>query len=214
MSCVNTSMSNNWDACVLTETWLKDTDKHVTLVNCSSLNTNSYRISTSNRPNRQGGGLALVYKSSLSVKTLEQGVKKSFKYAVWSLKTNSTSLAIIAIYTLPYVRKNPVNVSMFTDEISGWVVNHLTKHNIIIGGDFNVSEEDEPGMFLDTMEALGIKQNIHFPTHWFGNIIDLVFTEDGGNIVISNSTPGPYLSDHRIVNCILSLPRCDVETNK
>ena len=60
---------------------------------------------------------------------------------------------------------------MFTDEFSDLVANHLTKHNnTIIGGDFNVhinkaSEEDEPWMFLDAMEALGLKQNIHFPTH-------------------------------------------------
>ena len=163
--------NNNFDACMLTGTWLKDTDEHVTWVNCSSLNTNSYRIITSNRPNRPGGGLALVYKSSLSVKSLEQGVKKSFECAVWSLKTKSTSLAIIAIHRPPYSMKNPVNLSMFTDEISDWVVNPLSNHNnIVIGGDFNMhinkeSEEDEPGMLLDDMEALGLKQNIHFPTH-------------------------------------------------
>ena len=86
--------------------------------------------------------------------------------------------------------KNLVNFSTFTDEFSDSVANHLTKHNnIIIGGDFHVhinkvSEEDEPGIILDTMEALGLKQNIHFPTHQLGNIIDLVFTEDGGNIVV------------------------------
>ena len=211
---------SNFDACILTETWLKDTDEHVAWLNCSSLNTNSYRMITSNRPNRLGGGLAVVYKSSLSVKTLEQGVKKSFEYTVWSLKTNSTSLAINGIYRPPYSMKNPVNISMFTDEFSDWVANHLTKHNnIIIGGDFNVhinkaSEEDDPGMSLDTMEALGLKQNIHFPTQWLGNIIDLVFTEDGGNIVVSNSILGPYLSDHRMVNCILTIPRCDVETKQ
>ena len=80
-----------------------------------------------------------MYKSSLSVKTLEQGLKKSFEYAVWSLKTNSTSLAIISIYRPPYSMKNPVNFSTFTDEFSDWVANHLPKHNnIIIGGDFNV----------------------------------------------------------------------------
>ena len=120
---------------------------------------------TSNRP---GEGLAVVYKSSFSVKTLEQGVKKSFEYTVWSLKTNSTSLAIIAIYRPPYSMKNPVNFWVFTDEFLDWIASHLTKHNnIIISGDFNVqintvSEEDEPGMFL---EALGLKQNIHIPTH-------------------------------------------------
>ena len=116
--------------------------------------------------------------------------------------------------------KNTVYFSAFTDEFSDWVKNHLTKHNnIIIGGDFNVhinkaNEGDEPGMFPDTMEALGLKQNIHFPTHCLGNIIDQVFTEDGGNTVVLNSILGPYLSDHRMVNCILTLPRCDVETKQ
>ena len=69
-------------------------------------------------------------------------------------------------------------------------------------------------MFLDTMEALSLKQNIHFPTHQLGNIIDLVFTEDGGNIAVSNSILGPYLSDHIMVNCILTIPRCDMGTNE
>ena len=131
---------HNYDACTLPETWLK----HVAWVNCSFLNTNSYRIIISNRPNRPRGELTLVYKSSLSVKTLEQGVKKSFKCAVWSLKTNSTSLAIISIYNPPYLMKNPLILSTFTDEFSDWVANHLTKHNnIIIGGDFNVHVNSE-----------------------------------------------------------------------
>ena len=159
-----------------------------------------------------------MYKSSLSVTTLEQGVKKLFEYAVWSLKTGSTSLAINAIYRHSYSTKNTVILSTSTEEFSDWVANHLTKHNnIIIGGDFNVhinkaSKEDKPGMFLDTMETLGLKQNIHFLTHQLGNTLDMIFTEDGGNIVVLNCTPSPYLSDHSTVDCVLSLPRCNVET--
>ena len=116
--------------------------------------------------------------------------------------------------------KNPVILSTFTDEFSDWVMNHLTKpNNIITGGDFNVhintaSERDEPGMFLHTIEAPGLKKNIHFPTHQLGNITDLVFTEDGGNIVVLNSTLGPYLFDHIMVNSVLTLPRCDVKTKQ
>ena len=161
-----------------------------------------------------------MYKSSLSIKTLEQGVKKSFEYVVWSLKTESTSLATIATYKPPYSMKNLAILSTFTEEFSDWVANHPTKHNnIIVGGDFNVhinkpSKEDEPGMFLDTMEALGLKQNTHFPTHQLGNTWDLVFTEDGANIVVLNSTPGPYLSDHSTVNCVLSLLRGNVATKQ
>ena len=76
------------------------------------------------------------------------------------------------------------------------------------------SEEDEIKDVLDTMEALAFKQNIHFPTHQLGNTLDLVFTEDGGNIVVVDSTLGPYLSDHSTLDCVLSLPRCNVETKQ
>ena len=59
---------NNFDACILTETWLKDTDEHAVWVNCSSLNTNFYKMITSNRPNRPGGGLSAVHRSSFQSK--------------------------------------------------------------------------------------------------------------------------------------------------
>ena len=101
---------------------------------------------------------------------------------------------------------------MFTDEFSDRLANHLTKQ-IIIGGDFNVyinkaSEKEEPRMFLDTMEAQG-SSRISISLH-----IDWVLTEDGGNMAVSNSTLGPYLSDQRMMNCMLTLPRCDVETKQ
>ena len=58
-------LTDNFDACTLTVTWLKDTDEQAVQVNCSPLNTNSYRMITCNRPNRPGGRLAVVYPTSL-----------------------------------------------------------------------------------------------------------------------------------------------------
>ena len=53
--------------------------------------------------------------------------------------------------------------------------------NLIVLGDFNihVNKIDDPdaGIFLDTMTALGMKQNIAGPTYRSGNCLDLIFTE-------------------------------------
>ena len=53
-------------------------------------------------------------------------------------------------------------------------------NNTMIAGDFNIccfSEIDADREQLeDTMEAIGLKQNVQTETHKPGNIIDLVFT--------------------------------------
>ena len=57
------------DACILAETWLIWTDSGKAWTACMALNTNNCRMITSNRKNRHGGGLALVHKMTLMVKT-------------------------------------------------------------------------------------------------------------------------------------------------
>ena len=53
--------------------------------------------------------------------------------------------------------------------------------NSIILGDFNMHIEDPTDnnykIFVDTMEALGLKQHVVKPTHQKGNILDLILTE-------------------------------------
>ena len=61
-------LNEHIDVAIITETWLKDTDD-IWLQGCE-LNKNGYKITSSNRKNRQGGGVALVYKDSLIIKML------------------------------------------------------------------------------------------------------------------------------------------------
>ena len=73
-------LNEHIDVAIVRETWLKDAD-NVWLQGCE-LNKNGYKISSSNRRNRQGGGVALVYKDSLIIKMLKKDQSVTFEKAV------------------------------------------------------------------------------------------------------------------------------------
>ena len=74
---------------------------------------------------------------------------------------------------------------------------------MIVLGDFNIhindENDNEDGIFVDTMIALSFNQHVSFPTHRTGNILDLVFTETSNSIKVKSCRPGPILSDHTAV---------------
>ena len=69
---------NKIDLCILTETWLTDSDTDKVWISCTSLNNWSLRIDTSHRIGQQGGGLALVYSNMLNVTKVDEANKRSF----------------------------------------------------------------------------------------------------------------------------------------
>ena len=79
---------------------------------------------------------------------------------------------------------------------------------MIVLGDFNIhindGNDNEAGVFVDTMIALGFNQHVSFPVHRAGNILDLVFTETCNSIEVKSCTPGPILSDHTAVEIVVT----------
>ena len=110
---------------------------------------------------------------------------------------------------------NKTTNAMFLDEFIPWCANCvITDKNIIMTGDFNMHVNDmndpEAVLFTESMEALGITQHVHFPTHRLGNSLDLVFTKSTNIINVSNIAPGQFISDHCLVLWITSIPRSDL----
>ena len=60
-------ISNNIDACILTETWLTNSDYDKIWLECSEIRQNGYKTNNINRKDRKGGGLAIIYKNLLKV---------------------------------------------------------------------------------------------------------------------------------------------------
>ena len=80
--------------------------------------------------------------------------------------------------------------------------------NMIVLGDFNIhindKNDNEAGIFIDTMIALGFNQHVFFPMHRAGNILDLVFTETCNSIDVKSGRSGPILSDHTAVEIVVT----------
>ena len=92
-------LNEHIDVAIVTETWLKDAND-IWMQGCE-LNKNGYKTSCSNRRNRQGGGVALVYKDSLIIKMLKKDQSVTFEKAVWHIRYTGVELTVCAIYHPP-----------------------------------------------------------------------------------------------------------------
>ena len=171
--------TNNIDITLITETWLNDTPQDTAWLHQSDLLQAGYAISTHNRPTR-GGGLALLYKQNMKIKKIEAQHLCMMEYAIQHVSLKNKSLNILGIYHPP--PKQHLTNATFLDELTEILTTRLPNlENPIILGDFNMHIEDTNNynskISVDTMEALGLKQHITAPTHYKGNILNLIFME-------------------------------------
>ena len=127
-------------------------------------------------------------------------------------------LTIIGIYHPPYSSSNTFTNDQNLDDFIEWLVDVLSSYsNIIICGDFNIQVNNcdvdpEAQIFLNTIEALGVKiQNSFNPTHRSGNTLDLVMTEVLGKLNVLKCQTGPNLSDHCSIMTQVAMERMDIE---
>ena len=66
------------DICVVTETWLGQTDSNKIWYESTVLNRNEFQLFPSNRQGRRGGGIALVTKANIKTKLLDEGQLNTF----------------------------------------------------------------------------------------------------------------------------------------
>ena len=151
-------------------------------------------------------------KANIKTKLLDEGQLNTFQYAKWQLALKHTSITIIAIYHSPPLNPTRVTNGEFLDEFADWTAESVsTSNNVILVGDFNLHinnpNDDHACNFLETTQALGLHQNITFPTHVSGNTLDLIFSEANNNIKVEECTQGDYISDHCMITCILRIDK-------
>ena len=164
-----------------------------------------------NISDRTGGGLALVYNNKLKVENIAQEHLKTLEFAKWKIELHHTRLTIVAIYRPPYSSRNQHTIQAFLNEFTEWIGDHIMDdENLIFTGDFNIhinKNDPDAQTFIDITKALGLTQNISFETHRAGNTLDLVLKELGNKLLISSCLLGPTLSDHKVVEFTVSIPR-------
>ena len=88
------------------------------------------------------------------------------KYAIWQVSIKNKTINILGIYHPP--PKQHLTNAIFLDKLMELLTTRLPNmENAIILGDFNIHIEDtndyNSKIFVDTMEALGLKQHITEP---------------------------------------------------
>ena len=76
-------------------------------------------------------------------------------------------------------------------------------------GDFNLhvsnTDDTDPAIFNDSIDAMGLYQHVGFSTHKSGNILDLILSDITDNTKVLTTAPGSYLMDHRVVIATLNV---------
>ena len=157
-----------------------------------------------------GGGLALLYKQDMKIKKTKAQHLHTMEYAIWHVSLKNKSINILGIYHPP--PKQHLTNTIFLDEVTELLTTRLPNiENPIILGDFNMHIEDtndyNSKIFVDMMEALGLKQHITEPTHHKGNILDLIFMETTSQIKISQLNMVDFILDHRLISATISVEK-------
>ena len=81
-------------------------------------------------------------------------------------------------------------------------------------GDFNkhINNKDSPKAMIlaHTFQALCLQCHTSFPTHRYGNTLDLTCTEIFSGTKVKDSTEGPSISEHCVVRCKLEIPKINI----
>ena len=199
-------MSKDIDVCAVTETWLKENEildkKQIAPIGYSV-------ISHPRRDNRVGGGIVMVYKDNIKVRSVLNGSCGTMQYVLFSFKVQESLINLFIIYQFP-------NTSVFTfcndlaDVLEGSILN-LTGY-ISLVGDFNIHVDQVHNLdsitFSDFLDSFGLSNKVQFLTHKHQHTLDLVVSSctDG---FIQSVFGGHLLSDHNFVHWKLRVGKED-----
>ena len=197
----------NIDLLAITETWLKDTDSHV----ISECTPTGYSICHTPRITSSGGGVALVYKSSMKLSSWKPLHFNSFEATLATLLYHGISIKLVILYRPPPNKKNRSTTQQFLSEFGNLLEQFSScDSHLFIVGDFNLHidnpQNTDTKKFTLAIDSCGLKQWVQSSTHIHGHILDLLIT-NSDSVVDSISISPPTLSDHSPVHAKLKLQK-------
>ena len=151
-------------------------------------------------------------KTNITTKLLDEGQLNIFQFAKWQLAVNHISIAVVTIYHPPPSNQMRVTNGDFLDEFTDWAAESVsTCKNVILVGDFylhiNDPNDDDACNFIESTQALGLQQNISFPTHVSGSTLDLIFSEANNKVKVGECSQEDYISDHCLITCSVRIDK-------
>ena len=212
---------HDFDVLALCETWLGTiSDKKC----IADLVLNGYSIKSVPRKTVSvGGGVALIYRSSLKVKLVKQtsfSAVSHFEYAVFMTEHNKSNFTCIVIYRPPPSKRNKFKNSVFHEEWALFLSEIIVKYNeILVVGDMNFHLDNKHDLdtkhFISCLQSFGLRQHVNTATHKHGHTLDVVITRDSSNLVSDLTVSDPHLCndggkitrDHLAVNFKLNITK-------
>ncbi len=189
------------DVVAITETWLTPTHGDRDLAACCPPGFSAVHAP---RSIGRGGGVALIFKTTIAVRRHAHSAFDSFELLDCSLSFRTTSIRLLVVYRPPSSLQ-----SVFREEFSSLLEQiALSNEKLLIVGDFNLCIRDKPDdtalKFLDITDAFGLSQLVESATHESGSTLDLVFARTSDDLVRATSVLG-FFSDHC---CVLTALSC------
>lgn len=188
---------DNFDLVALTETWLKDDTSSAVL---AELVPRGYELKHCPRPgSRRGGGVGLIYRSSLNVSTIQHKEPyQSFEYLDCTIKTKSKNINLSIIYRPPPSKANGLSLATFFDEWNSYLATKAAfSGSCILTGDLNFHLDDTTNpdsvRFSQTLSGVGFRQLVEGATHRKGHTLDVVLTQETDNIIDEIEVSDPLL---------------------
>jgi hypothetical protein len=202
-------VDNDLDIVGITETWLASGDTEDTKLD--EITPDGYSNCHIPRPNRRGGGVAIVHRSTLTRKLHTVHPAKSFESIEVNLTCASSCVKLIVVYRPPPSKQNGLTKQCFFSEFSDFLQNLITAPGmLLILGDFNFHFEKDPdpdaAIFRGLLDSVGLEQHVTGATHVSGHTLDLVISRSSDNLV-SSSSVSTLISDHHAVHCTLQLEK-------
>ena len=192
---------NRIDLCFIAELWVNREDDVTEL---SVLKDFRYKINVVDRKNRIGGGVSLIYRSTIEVICEEKGEHELFEYAQWRMRLGSQQLILMGVYRAPFSTAHPVTVSKFLDECpesySTWQAHY--KEILLIGYiNINMLDSDswESTAYGDYIDTFGLVQVVKKPMHESVSCIDHMICKQDSPIMLGVVKQDWKISDHYVM---------------
>ena len=206
----NIIIHNDLDVLALCEHWLTTRDKDRFYVNALALP--GYKFHFFSRP-KGHGGVALLLRSSIKVKSMRQFASEYFENCILTLCVDSNCLDICVLYSPLASEKNNVTTTQFITEFSSLLDEYVTNTvSVIFVGDINVHLEkpldSSTRAFNDLLQSLNFTQHVppETPTHQSGSTLDCVISRSDERL-ISNVSVDELVSDHNLIHFTASFSK-------
>ena len=172
----------------------------------------------------RGGGVGLMFKTSLDLRSVTKDVVASnfsafehceylFKSIIW--------VRLVVVYRPPPSAANGLTAAQFSRDFSTFLECLVPQPNEIIiltDSDFNFyvdgTSDRDASEFLDLLDAFNLSQHVVGSAHRSGHTLDLLITSQNSSIVQGSIIFPTWISDHSLVQTTIQLDKPSLATSR